>query len=74
MLDGGRRRTDNSSGRQWTAVDYQTAVGNGSGKCGGRRRFDGMVIVGSGGVDGVDGWLIILFFLTRAFNPLLTRF
>ena len=75
---GGRTTVVDGSGWQWTAVDgsglKQTAVGNGSGKCGGRRRFDGMVIVGSSGVDGVDEWLIILFFLTRAFNPLLTRF
>jgi hypothetical protein len=33
VLDGGRRRTDNSSGRQWTAVDYsrrrsETAAAN----------------------------------------------
>ena len=56
-----------SGQQQWTAVDYgrrrsETAANRGD-KWGG---FDGMVIAGSGGVDGVDGWLLSSFFLTRS--------
>jgi hypothetical protein len=77
--------TADGGGQLTTAVDgsglWQSAVGNGGrkrrsetaadggDKLGGRRRFDGRVIAGSGGVDGVDGWILLLFFFYPLFYP-----